>query len=189
MRRFGLVMISVVALAGCSQGAPEKEKAAAPVAAGPMTVDEAAHAGPEPFVRALYARYETPDGVGTPPPPGRDPIYSRRMNALIGEDFRNAGDEVPTLNFDPICDCQDGTTVLQQLTITETGVNKAEAALTILKDGMPHQQTLFLVKQGVAWRIEDVVVPGREPLAETLLKAISQRGRRGRRRRRGRSGP
>ncbi len=178
MRRFGLVVMGLVALTGCSQGeAPADgeavEAGAAAVPEGAMTVDQAAQAGPEPFVRALYARYATQTASGVePPPPGRDPIYSRRMNALIGEDFRNAGGEVPTLNYDPICDCQDGTTELQQVTITETGTNEAEAALTFLKSGVPHQQTLFLVKEGPAWRIEDVVVPGRAPLAEALLAAI-----------------
>lgn len=175
MRRFGLVGICMVALAACSQGeAPAEDEVSAPVVEGPMTVDQAARAGPEPFVRALYARYATADTEGVEArAPGRDPIYSRRMNALIGEDFRRANGEVPTLNHDPICDCQDGTTELQQLTITDTGSNEAEAALTFLKSGVPHQQTLFLVKEGPAWRIEDVVVPGREPLMETLLQAIS----------------
>jgi hypothetical protein len=37
---------------------------------------------------------------------------------------------------------------------------------------MPHQQTLFLIKEGPAWRIDDVVVPGRDPLTTTLLAAI-----------------
>jgi len=176
MRIAAVVMVvGALALAACGSGESEVPAADAPAAApaGPMTVDQAAQAGPEPFVRALYARYVEPGGVGEPPAPGQNPIYSRRMNALIGEDFRAVNGEVPTLNYDPICDCQDGTTELQQLTITETGVNEAEAALTFLKSGVPHQQTLFLLKEGPAWRIEDVVVPGREPLAETLLAAIS----------------
>ena len=167
-------MGAALALAACGSGEPEAVEAdVAATPTGPMTVDQAAQAGPEPFVRALYARYQAPEGVGEPAAPGQDPIYSRRMNALIGEDFRRNGDAGRTLDFDPICDCQDGTTELQQLTITETGVNQAEAALTFLKSGVPHQQTLFLVKEGPAWRIEDVVVPGREPLADTLLAAIS----------------
>ncbi len=179
MRAIALTGVCVLALAACSPGEPEAtapEVAAAP--AGPLTVDQAAQVGPEEFVRALYARYVTPpapnaDGTAPPAPaPGRDPIYSRKLNAMIGADVMAAQGEVPTLNYDPICDCQDGTTELQQLTITETGPNKAEAALTFLKSGVPHQQTLVLLKEGPAWRVEDVVVPGREPLTTTLLAAI-----------------
>ncbi len=179
MRSIGLVGVCVLTLAACSPGEPETtvtEVAAVP--AGPLTVDQAAQVGPEAFVHALYARYDTPpapnaDGTApAAPPPGRDPVYSRKLNAMIGNDVIAAKGEVPTLDYDPVCDCQDGTTELQQLTITETGPNKAEAALTFLKSGVPHQQTLILLREGPAWRVEDVVVPGREPLSTTLLAAV-----------------
>lgn len=177
MRVMGLVSVCALALAACSPQAPEATDASTEAApTGPLTVDQAAQAGPEPFVRALYARFEAPpappEANVAPPAPGRNPIYSRKLNAMIGADVMAAKGEVPTLNYDPICDCQDGTTELKQLTITETGPNKAEAALTFLKSGVPHQQTLFLIKEGPAWRIEDVVVPGRDPLTTTLLAAI-----------------
>ena len=175
MRTLGLVSVCVLALAGCSPEAPEATDTATGAApTGPLTVDQAAPTGPEAFVRALYARYDPAVVAAAPeaPAPGRDPIYSRKLNAMIGADATAANGEVPTLNYDPICDCQDGTTELEQLTITETGPNTAEAALTILKSGVPHQQTLFLIKEGPAWRIDDVVVPGRDPLTTTLLAAI-----------------
>ena len=177
MRAMALVGVCVLALAACSPGEPEATAPAGETApTGPLTVDQAAQTGPEAFVRALYARYDPTvapaAGETAAPAPGRDPIYSRKMNAMIGADVMAAKGEVPTLNYDPICDCQDGTTELQQVTITETGPNKAEAALTFLKSGMPHQQTLFLIKEGPAWRIDDVVVPGRDPLTTTLLAAI-----------------
>lgn len=177
MRIMGLVSVCVLALAACSPEAPEATDTSTEAApTGPLTVDQAAQTGPEAFVRALYARYDPAVAAATPaaepPAPGRNPVYSRKLNAMIGADVMAANGEVPTLNYDPICDCQDGTTELKQLTITETGPNKAEAALTFLKSGVPHQQTLFLIKEGPAWRIEDVVVPGRDPLTTTLLAAI-----------------
>jgi len=167
-----LCLAGGLVLAACSPSEPAETATTATTAtvpAGPQTLDEASRAGPEPFVRALYARYD--DGaMPAPVPPGQNPIFSRKLNAMIGADDRQG---TGALTNDPVCDCQGGTIALQQVTITETGQNLAEAALTLTRDGVAHQQTLKLIKEGPAWRVEDVVVPGREPLTTTLLAAIS----------------
>jgi hypothetical protein len=123
-------------------------------------------------VRALYDMVAAGDAA--PPPPGRDPIYGRTLNALIGEDFRKAGNEVPTLNYNPICDCQDGTVALRTVTITPTGDATADAQVAFTVEGEAKTQILKLEKEGGRfWKIADVVLPGRQPLAAQLLAAIS----------------
>lgn len=171
---------SALALSACSNddeaGAPEAS-AAAPTT-GPVGRDAvyaAAEEGPEPFVRALYAQYVNGGPQGEPPAPGRDPLYDRMLNAMIGEDFRKAGGEVPTLNYDPVCGCQDsGDFTLDSVTVTPGADDrKAEAAVVFTNMGETKRQTLKLVKEGRMWKVSDVLVPGEKPLTEQLMAAIS----------------
>ena len=171
-----LILGFAAALAACSQPEPEANAPTEPPAAalppGRPAVYAAQTEGPEPFVRAVYEMVAAGDAEA--PPPGRDPIYDRTLNALIGEDFRKAGGEVPTLNYNPICDCQDGTVVLQSVAITPTGDTTADAAVAFTVEGEAKTQTLKLEKEGGRfWKIADILVPGRQPLAAQLLAAIS----------------
>ena len=176
--------LSLIAIAACAAfaacSAPESEAtepAEAPAALKPgrAAMYEAARVGPEAFVRALYAIYPATDAeMGAPPQPGQDPLYDRMLNAMISADFAKAAGEVPTLNYDPICDCQDvGDFRLDSVTITSSGPAAAEAAVVFTNMGETRRQTLKLVKEGPMWKVADVLVPGRQPLTEQLMAAIS----------------
>ncbi len=167
-------------MAGCSP--PQEAKAPeAPAAAalppGRPAVYAAAAEGPEPFVQALYAVYVAGGPKTDTPAPGQDPIYSRMMNATIGADFRVANGEVPTLNYDLICACQDqGPFTLDSLTVGQTGVNAATAAVVFTNAGEKTTQTLNLVREGVNWKVDDVIgADGKSVRAETL-KVIEAAG-------------
>ena len=173
-----VIAAAALALAACSPETTAPEPADAPAALPPgrPAIYEAAEVGPEEFVRALYAVHATPGAtMGPPPAPGRDPLYDRMLNAMIGEDFRKAGGEVPTLNYDPICACQDsGDFTLESVTITPGADDrKAEAAVVFTNMGETKRQTLKLVKEGRMWKVADVLVPGEKPLTEQLMAAIS----------------
>lgn len=175
MRRI-LILGFAAALAACSQPEPETKAPTQPPAAalppGRPAVYQAQTEGPEPFVRAVYEM--TAAGDADAPPPGRDPIYDRTLNALIGEDFRKAGNEVPTLNYNPICDCQDGRVALQSVTLTATGADAYDAEVSFTVEGEAKTQAVKLKKEGGRyWKIADILVPGREPLSKQLLAAIS----------------
>ncbi len=174
------VLIAAAALAGlaaCSpSGGEAVEPADAPAALPPgrPAIYEAARIGPEEFVRALYAAHAAPGAMGEPPPPGRDPLYDRMLNAMIGEDFRKANGEVPTLNHDPGCDCQDSEGfALVSVAVTRSGPAAAEAAVVFTNAGETKRRTLKLVKEGAMWKVADVLVPGRPALTEQLMAAIS----------------
>lgn len=179
--RFPVLIAAVAgctALAACSpsgEEATEPSDAPAVLPPGRPAIYEAARVGPEEFVRALYAVHATPGAsMGEPLRPGQDPIYDRMLNAMIGADFAQAAGEVPTLNYDPICDCQDTEGfALESVTVTQSGPAAAEAAVVFVNAGETKRQTLKLVKEGPMWRVSDVLVPGRPALTEQLMAAIS----------------
>lgn len=176
MRRYPLIAALCAAMAACSSpegdiGEPSDAPAALPP--GREAIYEAARVGPEEFVRAVYAAHAA-GAMGERPKPGQEPIYGRMLNAMVGEDVRRAGGEVPTLNWDPICDCQDGEGFrLESVIVREVSPTEAEADVVFVNSGETHRQTLKLVKEGPMWRISDFLVPGRPPLTETLMAAIS----------------
>lgn len=176
--RLSLIVVACTALAACSSpegGSTEPADAPAALPPGRPAIYEAARVGPEEFVRALYAVHATPGAsMGEPLAPGQDPIYDRMLNAMIGADFAKAAGEVPTLNYDPICDCQDSEGfALQSVSVTSSGPRAAEAAVVFVNMGETRRQTLKLVREGPMWRVADVLVPGRPPLTEQLMAAIS----------------
>lgn len=182
MRNLMLASVAALASAACSQGETDKsaEKADA-VAATPTGTRDAVYAaaaeGPEPFVRALYAQYVNGGPQGETPAPGQDPIYSRMMNATIGADVRVANGEVPTLNYDLICACQDqGVFTLDNVTIGQTDPNNATAAVVFSNAGQITGQTLVLVREGPNWKVDDILAAdGTSTRAETI-KVIEAAG-------------
>lgn len=182
MRVQAMTAAAVLALtAACS---PAEEKAPAPAAEAPLTGRAAIYAAgerdAEAFVRALYANAAAPlanDPAAAAISPGRDPLYSRTLNALIGVDFREAQsrNEVPYLNYDPVCACQDADGfALTGLKMTPDGDKAASADATFTNHGKTQQQTLKLVKEGPMWRIADVVDAKGQSLHDALM-AIAER--------------
>lgn len=172
-----IVFAAVAALSACSaqeEAEPSRAELTAPAATTwRQAVYQAGEEGPEPFVRALYDRYGGDLPAGDAPAPGQDPIYNRMLNAMIGADFMQAGeDEVPHLNEDPICGCQDGEIALTSVTVTETAAGRADAVVQFTRDGAPVTQTLKLEREGPMWRVADVIPEGERALTERLLEVI-----------------
>ncbi|CAN5340333.1 hypothetical protein BH10PSE2_BH10PSE2_18890 [soil metagenome] len=184
MRVLILSAVAVLGLAACSNGEAAKGPAApaAPPAApiqppGRPAIYAAQPIGPAAFVNALYAVYVAGGPKDDQPPPGRDPIYSRMLNATIGADVRVAKGEVPTLNYDPLCGCQDqGDFALNSVAISQTGVNAATADVVFTNLGTQTRQTLKLVREGVSWKVDDVVDSEGKSLSGTLLAVITAAG-------------
>ena len=175
MRVQAIMTAAVLALAAaaCSRtedAPPASAEASAPLPAGREGAYQAAGGDPEGFVRALYAAYAAPGQ--TAPEPGRDPLYTRTLNALVGEDFRRSHGK-PWLKTDPVCDCTGGAVVLTSVAMTQADRTTAEAAVVFTVDSKERHQTLKLSREATAWRVADVLVEGRPALSESLLKAIS----------------
>jgi len=185
MRLQALATAAMLALtaAACSaeKEAPAPAEAAAPAPTGRAAVYAAGEKDAEAFVRALYARaaapQTTPDPADAAITPGRAPLYSRTLNALIGVDFREAQsrDEVPYLNYDPICACQDADGfALKTVTMTPDGPQAATAEVVFTNHGRERRQTLKLVKEGPMWRIADIIDDKGKSLHDDLM-AIAEK--------------
>lgn len=180
MRARIIMAAAVLALtaAACS---PAEEKAPAPAEAplaGRAAIYAAGEQNAEAFVRALYANAAAPlanDPAAASITPGRDPLYSRTLNALIGADFHAAKGEVPYLNYDPVCGCQDADGfALTALKMTPDGDRASTAEVTFTNHGETHQQTLKLVREGPMWRIADVIDARGQSLHDALM-AIAEK--------------
>ena len=107
---------------------------------------------PEAFVRSLYdTGYSLEPGEG---------LWSARVDALVAETRRlTAEGDMGFFEADPICDCQDGTPVLRGVTVTSTGPDKADVAVIqgfADVPGTTHHKTYNLVREGGAWKIDDM---------------------------------
>ncbi|MEG0817921.1 MAG: DUF3828 domain-containing protein [Brevundimonas sp.] len=180
MRVQAMMTAAVLALtaAACS---PAEEKAPAPAEAplsGRAAIYAAGEQDAEAFVRALYANAAAPlanDPAATAITPGRDPLYTRTLNALVGADFNAAKGEVPYLNYDPICACQDADGfALTALKMTPDGDRAALAEVTFANHGQTQRQTLKLAKEGPMWRIADVIDGQGQSLHDALM-AIAEK--------------
>ena len=189
MIRTLILVFAAAALTACSPEAaqaPEGDAAAsasatagAPAPTGPVTreaVYAAAGEGPEAFVRAIYAQYAAGGPQGEPPAPGQDPMFSRTMNALIGADVRAANGEVPTLNYDPFCACQDqGDFVVTATAVAQSDPNSAEANVAFTNMGEQKSLKLKLVREGPNWKVDDII-DGTTSLHDTLMAVAEAAG-------------
>jgi hypothetical protein len=149
--RHVLIAAAVLALAACSP-APGK-----PAGTEPPAVSAATIATAEAFVRSLYGEGDTRPGAS-----GRieeRPIWSVRTRALIAESDRLTPEGfVGFFEADPICDCQDGTPVLQSVAATATAPDRADVAVVqgFAEPGdAVHRKTYNLVREDGQWRVDD----------------------------------
>ncbi|AYG94074.1 DUF3828 domain-containing protein [Brevundimonas naejangsanensis] len=167
-------MAVLALLAACSQAgeAADAPEPPAPAKVGRDAAYEAAAGEPEGFVRALYGVYAATGQAS--PAPGRDPLLGRTLNAMVGADHNQAlgKGRRPYLRKDFICDCTGGQVVLTSVQTAQADKNNAEAAVVFTVDGQEKRQTLKLVREGMSWKVADVLVPGQAPLTERLLKVI-----------------
>jgi hypothetical protein len=88
------------------------------------------------FVAGLFATYQD----NKKPPAGSHRIYDAQLQSLMDEDVRLAKGEVPALDFDPPCQCQDYEHLQASLTVRSASPGAAVVAATIRDLGMPHDR-------------------------------------------------
>lgn len=143
-----LILAAALTLTACSPAPAKPEAPAAPTPAAQT---------PEAFVRSLYSEGDTRPGASGLP--SERPVWSARTQALLAESDRLTPEgEVGFLEADPICDCQDGTPVLQSVTATPAGPGRADVAVVqgFTEPGADvHHKTYNLVLEGGQWRVDD----------------------------------
>lgn len=127
----------------------------------------------EVFVRGIYAGYAAAEAADAPPPEKTlPPIWSRRMAALMDRDIALAGDDLPFLDADPICNCQDweGIAVLSVRT-RAMGRGRTEAVVRFVNGGEAQTGRFVLIREDGGWRIDDVLNPPYRGLAALLAES------------------
>jgi hypothetical protein len=108
------------------------------------------------FVAGLYGAYhgDGPDYLGRQ----ANAVFSPRLLALIRRDrARTPRGDAPSLEGDPICDCQDFEGLkLTDLKVAAAGAGRAVAAVRVRNAGATQTLKLDLVSAAGAWRVDDV---------------------------------
>lgn len=173
MRVWMGLAVAAALLAGCEQvtyeGDPPAEATASLPPGRPAIYEAANSETAEPFVRALYAAHAA--GAVEATAPGRDPLLGRTLNAAIGADAQKGARAL--LKTDPVCGCTPGQTVaLKSLTVTQTDRVNATAQVTLTVDGQDRSQSLTLLREGVSWRVADVVPAGEGSVLDRLVASL-----------------
>lgn len=166
--------LTLIALAALTMGGCDKpEEAGAPTAtltSMPLVSPQASSAGAESFVRALYASYAEGDDAH---PWSGARVWSRRMHGLVQRDAELADGDLPYLDADPICSCQDW----ESLTVRSVALSpvrsdgSVEATVRFVNAGEDNTALLRLVREAEGWRVDDVMNPGYPSLAENLAES------------------
>lgn len=118
-------------------------------------------ASPATFVTRIYQALDSDDNDN--PVLRNERIYSAGLLALMRADERAAaarGDGVGTLDFDPLCNCQD---IAATFTVKIVEENRTRATARVYSDAMDGSGrltiTLRLVKETAGWRIDEISAP------------------------------
>lgn len=125
--------------------------------------------GAAAFVREVYASYQ--DDQPWPIDDTRlDAVWSPRMAALIRRDRELADGELPWLDADPICNCQDFEDI--RVLDAQAGWNADHrVVVTVRFVNAGHETTGVFLMLGDpirGWRIDDVLNPDGPGLADSL---------------------
>jgi uncharacterized protein DUF3828 len=127
------------------------------------------------FLAGLFATYQD----NKKPPAGSDHVYDSQLQALMDEDVRLANGEVPALDFDPLCQCQDYQRLQVSATVRSSRPSAAIVTVTIRDLAMPKDKprdaVFDLVKERGAWRIHDIHAEDPKSLRAFLIEQNAER--------------
>ena len=126
--------------------------ALAAFAAGPALAED--FTDPVKLLEAVYAQYSPT--VGFSDPDFTRTQQSKRLNALYDADAAEANGEIGRIDFDPYVNGQDFD--IQNLSIEPPyyAGGKALVKVTFTNFGSPQDLGVLLVKEGEAWKIDDL---------------------------------
>lgn len=110
------------------------------------------YSDPKALVEALYAGYQPPNEF----PPDMSALQSKRLNGLFAADAKEAGDEVGRIDFDPFINGQDYEVTKVEIGEPLIAAGKALVKVNVVNFGKPDEFGLLLIKEGDAWKVDDV---------------------------------
>lgn len=125
--------------------------------------------GSAEFMRAVYASYQE-DQLWPIDDQRLDEVWSPRMAALIRRDRELSGDDLPWLDADPICNCQDFEDIRVLDARADWNADTRVVVTVRFINGGEEQTGYFLMRGNPirGWRIDDVLNPDGPSLAENL---------------------
>lgn len=135
--------------------------------------------GAEAFVRGVFAGYSANGEDEWPLAEyNLSDVFSARMAGLIRRDRALAEDDLPYLDADPLCQCQDwGDFRVESVRIIHIArMPGRRADVTFTNFGQRETTRLQLSGDPISgWRIDDVLTPGQPGLAEQLEESNRRR--------------
>jgi hypothetical protein len=130
---------------------------------------------PEHFLRRLYAPYQK--NRDAPAVTGRiaPSVFAPPLLALIRRDEALAHGEVGTLDYDPICSCQDYDPLKSlSISLAPAADNTAHATVSFKTLGDTVTVNYDLVRIGASWRIADIMTKDVPSLRDLLVKGNAE---------------
>lgn len=107
---------------------------------------------PKALVEALYAGYLPPNEF----PPDMSALQSKRLNDLFEADSKEANGEIGRIDFDPFINGQDYDVSKVEVGEPAYAAGKALVRVNVVNFGKPDEFGILLVKEGDAWKVDDV---------------------------------
>ncbi len=107
---------------------------------------------PAPFVRDLFTQYA--EGQK---PRAHDTIFDDDTLKLIKADADRAEGELPNLDYDPVCNCQDYEKLAVNEVLIESGKTTV-AHVAFVNGGKVFSQDFELTCGATGWRVHDITV-------------------------------
>lgn len=107
---------------------------------------------PKAVVETLYAGYMPPNDF----PPDMSALQSKRLNDLFEADSREANGEIGRIDFDPFINGQDYDVSKVEISEPAYAAGKALVRVNVVNFGKPDEFGILLVKEGNAWKVDDV---------------------------------
>ncbi|HYC97083.1 DUF3828 domain-containing protein [Brevundimonas sp.] len=130
--------------------------------------------GAEAFVRGVFAAYIDGEEPAGPMAETRlDEVWTPRMAALIRRDRELSGGDLPYLDADPLCNCQDWERLVVQTVRISGAQPEGRTATVVFTNGGERGTTIVRLRgnPNAGWRIDDVLSPGQPGLAARLAEA------------------
>lgn len=148
------------------------------LAAGTPTAAQEGSEGAEAFMRAVFAAYVDDDEAAWPLGDAQlDSVWSGRMAGLIRRDRALSDGDLPYLDADPLCQCQDWG----EFRVVSVRIRNASGAGRLAEvtfTNLGERETTLLELSGnpnSGWRIDDVLNPGHPGLAAELMESNRRR--------------
>jgi len=143
-------------------------------AASPVAAQEGSE-GAAAFVRVVFQSYVDDDEATWPLGDARlHLVWSERMAALIRRDRDLSDGDLPYLDADPLCQCQDwGDFRVESVSIHDVAREPGRRAVVTFSNFGERRTTRLRLSgdPNSGWRIDDVLTPGQPGLAEQLAES------------------